>query len=155
MVSRKTAGAIQLGLPALLIGLFCVAGTAGDPESAARVRESAAEKFVAERLQIWQERLNLQDWDIRFQMLRSEKLEAKTLGNVKWDTDVKGAVIGVLSTYDYEVPYPEMLKDMEFTIVHELVHIKLASLPRSEASRRVEEHAVNELATALLKLAKH
>jgi len=34
------------------------------------------------------------------------------------------------------------------------VHLQLASLPRSEASRRSEEHAVNELAAALLKLAK-
>jgi hypothetical protein len=48
-----------------------------------------------------------------------------------------------------------MLDDMEFTVVHEMVHLQLASLPRSEASRRVEEHAVNELAAALLKLAKH
>jgi hypothetical protein len=48
-----------------------------------------------------------------------------------------------------------MLDDMEFTIVHEMVHLELASLPRSEASRRVEEHAVNEIATALLKLAAH
>ena len=47
-----------------------------------------------------------------------------------------------------------MLDDIEFTIVHEMVHLHLASLPRSEASRRIEEHAVNELAKALLKLAK-
>jgi hypothetical protein len=43
---------------------------------------------------------------------------------------------------------------MEVTVVHELVHIQLASLPRSEASRGQEEHAVTELTNALLKLAK-
>jgi hypothetical protein len=69
--------------------------------------------------------------------------------------DVKAARISVLSTYDYKLPHKEMLADMEFTVVHELVHLHLASLPRSDASRRVEEHAVNELAAALLKLAKH
>jgi hypothetical protein len=47
-----------------------------------------------------------------------------------------------------------MLDDMEFTVVHELVHLQLSSLPRSEASRSAEEHAVNEIAGALLKLAK-
>jgi hypothetical protein len=41
---------------------------------------------------------------------------------------------------------------MEFTVVHELIHLELSSLPHSEASRRVEEHAVNRLADALLKL---
>lgn len=104
---------------------------------------------------MWQERLNLKDWDIKFQLVRADKLEPKTLGNINWDADVKGAKISVLSTYDYQLPYHEMLDDMEFTVVHELVHLHLASLPRSEASRRVEEHAVNELAAALLRLAKH
>jgi len=60
----------------------------------------------------------------------------------------------VLSPEDYKLPYKAMLDDMEFTIVHELVHLELASLPRSEASRRVEEHAVNEIADALLNLAR-
>ena len=41
---------------------------------------------------------------------------------------------------------------MEFTLVHELIHLELSSLPRSEASRRVEEHAVNNLTDALLRL---
>jgi len=36
-----------------------------------------------------------------------------------------------------------MLQDMELTIVHELVHLELAALPRSQASRSTEEHAVN------------
>ena len=126
---------------------------AADSDSEAKAREVAAEKFVAQRLHIWQERLNLTDWDIRFDMVRSKDLEPKTLGNVHWDTDVKTARISVMSTYDYTMPYKEMLKDMEFTVVHELVHLHLASLPRSEASRRVEEHAVNELAAALLRLA--
>jgi hypothetical protein len=45
-----------------------------------------------------------------------------------------------------------MLDDMEFTIVHELIHLQLSSLPRSEASRSAEELAVNRIAEALLKL---
>jgi hypothetical protein len=43
---------------------------------------------------------------------------------------------------------------MEFTIVHELIHLELASLPRSEASRSEEEYAINHLASALLDLDK-
>ena len=50
----------------------------------------------------------------------------------------------------YTMAMPEMLKDMEFTVVHELIHLELASLPFSEASRRTEETAVNNLTRALL-----
>jgi hypothetical protein len=64
------------------------------------------------------------------------------------------ATIAVMSTYDYKLSFGDMLDDMEFTVVHELVHLQLSSLPRSEASRTAEEHAVNEIAGALLKLAK-
>lgn len=98
--------------------------------------------------------MNLKGWDIRFEMVRADQLEPKTLGNIHWDTDVKTAKILVLAPQDYKLPYKEMLDDMEFTVVHELVHLELASLPRSDASRRTEERAVNEIASALLKLAR-
>ena len=64
----------------------------------------------------------------------------------------KSALILMLDACDYELPLPQMLDDTEFTIVHELDHLELASLPRSEASRGSEEHAVNRIAEALLKL---
>ena len=112
-------------------------------------------RYVADKLSVWQERMNLKDWDIRIQLVRADKLEPKTLGNVHWDTDVKKATIDVLSPLDYQLPYNAMLADMEVTVVHELVHIELASLPRSEASRRTEEHAVNEITAALLRLARN
>ena len=98
--------------------------------------------------------MNLKDWTIHVELVRAGKLEPRTLGNVHWDLNLKTATISVLSPLDYKLPHDAMLDDMEFTIVHELVHIELASLPRSEASRRVEEHAVNEIAAALLRLAR-
>ena len=60
----------------------------------------------------------------------------------------------MLDPADYHMPYREMLDDMEFTVVHELIHLKLSPLlstvPRNEASRRDEEHTVNNIADALL-----
>jgi hypothetical protein len=159
MVSRKSAAAIPSRLAAFLFLSFTTLGFAssasGVPTSAPQQREAVAQKFVVSALQLWQDRLNLNDWDIRIKLVRPSSLEPKTLGNIHWDTNTKLATIGVLSSYDYTLPTPEMLSDMEFTIVHELVHLQLASLPRSEASRRNEEHAVNELTRALLRLAKH
>jgi len=99
--------------------------------------------------------MSLNDWDLRVQIVRATELEPKTLGNIHWDTDTHQATIDVLSSYDYTLSTPEMLKDMEMTIVHEMVHLQLATLPRSEATRVEEEHAVNRIAGALMALSKH
>jgi hypothetical protein len=58
---------------------------------------------------------------------------------IRWDKSGKKAVISRIAVSEY-------------TLVHELVHLELASLPRSEASRKSEEHAVNRLTEALLEL---
>lgn len=123
-------------------------------ERAAADREARAQTFVNAKLQFWQQRLNLQKWKINAQLVRSTSLKPKTLGNIHWDAATMQATIDVQSSYDYELPLQEMLDDMEFTVVHELVHLQLSSLPRSEASRSAEEHAVNEITQALLNLAK-
>ena len=109
-------------------------------------------KFVTERLAVWQKRLSLQDWHVSIVMTRRDDLRSKTLGGIRWDKSKKQAALSVLDASDYRLPYKEMLADMEFTIVHELVHLELASLPKSEASRSTEEHAVNQIADALLAL---
>ena len=124
------------------------------PPSTPEAREAVAQQFVSQRLSLWKERLNLKDWNLSAELVRSNSLEPRTLGNVHWDVDRKEATIGVLSSYEYQLPWQEMLKDMEFTIVHELIHLHLASLPRSEATSRIEEHVVNQIAHALLNLSK-
>jgi hypothetical protein len=160
MLSRNPAAGILSSLAASLFFSFALlpspaSASGASPTLAAEKREAAAQKFVEQTLRVWQERLNLKDWDIRVELVHPSALEPRTLGNIHWDTDIKRATINVLSSYDYTLPFPEMLSDMEFTIVHELVHLELASLPRSEASRREEEHAVNQIARALLSLSRH
>jgi hypothetical protein len=108
--------------------------------------------FLTQRLTVWQQRLSLQNWNISIIMSHPSELKPRTLGNIHWDSDKKSAVIRVLDASDYRMTYRAMLDDMEFTIVHELIHLELSSLPRSEASRRDEEHAVNQITEALLKL---
>ena len=111
-----------------------------------------AQSYVSERLAVWQQRLKLQDWKISILMAHPTDLKPKTLGNIHWDADKKSAVIRVLDASDYQLACHDMLDDMEFTVVHELIHLELSSLPRSEASRRDEEYAVNQIADALLAL---
>lgn len=165
MVSRKLVAAILFGFAAILSLVFTLSALASGTgasvpptrvtDPAAKEREAIAQRFVQQELQIWQDRLDLKDWDVKVELVRPNALEPKTLGNIHWDADVKRATISVLSAYDYTLPTPAMLDDMEVTIVHELVHLHLSSLPRSEATSGNEEHVVVELTRALLNLAKH
>jgi hypothetical protein len=113
-------------------------------------RGLVGDQFVHEKLDFWQHRLKLQDWKITVLSVHPNGLRPHTLGNIHWDADKKTAAIRVLNASDYQTPLPAALNDMEFTIVHELIHLELISLPRSEASRSDEEYAINHLADALL-----
>jgi hypothetical protein len=114
-----------------------------------------AESFV-EKLWFWQTRLTLREWNVSVIFARKSDLKPKTLGNIHWDNDKKTAIIRVLDPADYRMPFQDMLQDMEFTVVHELIHLEfapaLSQFSRSDASRRDEEHAVNHVAAALIKL---
>lgn len=118
----------------------------------AQTSDQEVGKFITEKLAAWQHRLKLDEWTISVSMNRRTELKPKTLGGIKWDKKKRTAAIAVLDPSEYQLPFNEMLADLEFTIVHELVHLELASLPRSEASRTNEEHAVNQIAEALLTL---
>lgn len=146
---------LLLFLPVLLVP-YCASAETPVTVPPAAERSVRANSFVAEKLWYWQRRLNLRDWNISVVVARADILKPKTLGNIHWDTDKKTAVIRVLDPADYEMRDAAMLEDMEFTVVHELIHLELAPVlskfPRNEANRRDEEHAVNQMADALLKL---
>jgi hypothetical protein len=122
------------------------------PDLLSRDRAILAESYCGEKLWIWQNRLKLQDWKITVVMSHPSDLKPRTLGNIHWDADKRSAVIRVLDASEYRLPYRAMLDDMEFTVLHELIHLELSSLPRSDASRSAEEHAVNRMTEALLQL---
>jgi hypothetical protein len=122
-----------------------------------RERESLGETYLHNSLARWRQRLKLEDWTISLVMSHPSEMRRGTLGNVHWDADKKTAIIRVLDAADYETPFRATLQDMEFTVVHELVHLELASLTRnfksrSEESFSEEERAVNRMSDALLQL---
>ena len=146
-----------LPLPLALFGLSFLCSAQTSPcDISPRERTLATQSFANEKLWMWQKRLKLQDWNISVEMTRSTDLKPRTLGNIHWDLDKKTALIHVLDPADYHMAYHDMLDDMEFTVVHELIHLELSPvlspLSRSDANRRDEEHAVNQMAEALLKL---
>lgn len=119
-------------------------------------RTLVADSFANEKLWMWQKRLNLQDWNLSVAVVRASELRPKTLGNIHWDLDKKTALIHVLDPADYTLPFHDMLNDIEFTVVHELIHLELVPVltdeKRTDANRRQEEFAVNHMAAALLQL---
>jgi hypothetical protein len=119
-------------------------------------RSTLAESFAQEKLWVWQKRLDLRGWTISVVVSHPGELRPKTVGNIHWDTKLKTAVIRVLDPADYHMPWEETLRDIEFTVVHELIHLEmlpiLSDLQRTDANRLEEEHAVNHMAEALLKL---
>ena len=157
MVIRKYAAAVlAFAAPfTLLFSSSAFASSPGSNSNSAEEREATAQKYVEHSLRVWQQRLNLNGWSLKVALVHPSAMEPKTLGNIHWDRNTKTATISVLSSYDYTLPLHEMLDDMEFTIVHELVHLHLCSLPKSAASERNEEYAVNQLAHALIDLEKH
>lgn len=106
---------------------------------------------------MWQQRLKLQDWNITLEISHPTDLRPGSLGNVHWDAEAKTAKIRVLDASEYQTSFGATLKDMEFTVVHELTHLELSSLTRnfksrSEESVSEEEQAVNRLSDAMMKL---
>jgi hypothetical protein len=96
--------------------------------------------------------MHLADWKVALVLSRRSELRAGTLGSIHWDATTRKARIKVLDPAEYQLSFRAALADMEFTVVHELIHLELASLPRSDASRTDEEYAVNRIAGALLQL---
>jgi len=142
-----------LFLPVLILASVSLC-TAPDrfPEPLPRERTELAEQYLEKRLVLWQSRLKLSDWNIALRSVHPGVLRQGTLGNIRWDANRKQATIRMLDASDYRTSYEAALRDMEFTVVHELLHLVLSSLPRSEASRSDEEHAVNQMTDALLAL---
>lgn len=136
-------------------GAPAVGADGGVPKAVSPVelrQRAREESFARERLAYWQARLGLNDWKIGVTVCRAGELRPQTVGNLHWDAARKTAVIRVLALADYGLAPAAAMRDVENTVVHELVHLELSSLPRTDASLAPEELAVSRLADALLKL---
>ena len=114
--------------------------------------EAQADHLLPSKLVTWQKRLGLVDWKLSVLVAPPGDLKPETLGNIHWNTDQKTAVIRVLQPAGYQTSCSAAIDDMQTTLVHELVHLELSSLPRSTDSRKDEEKAVNRITGALLQM---
>ena len=130
----------------------CYGQQAGHDVLVLKQTSATIDDVMQQKLVLWQHRLSLDAWHITITMAHSGSLRPQTAGNIHWDPTDKTAQIRVLDPLDYRMAYDDRLKDMEFTVVHESLHLELAALPKTDASRGDEEVAVNQIAQALLNL---
>lgn len=112
----------------------------------------------------WLVRLRLTDWDVRAHLVTLEELADGTLGDAHISSLSRSVRIQILRPEDYEkaatqngtVPKrgKEIQRDIEDTVVHELVHLRLRDLMVAEVAdlRTVEEVTVNRLTSAFLEI---
>ncbi len=127
----------------------------GAPPAKPRVKAPTVSQAQVEAwLKSWQRRLALDDWEISAQIVRSTDLKPDTLGNLKWNSATRTATVRVLNPLDYDLPAREIPNDIEYTVLHELIHLQLAALPRDPNNKTVEEKVVNRISEALFALDK-
>lgn len=137
--------------------LLCLGASValGAPPATAEAKTKLVSETQAEAwVKAWQKRLGLDEWKIETRLVRAAELKPETLGNLKWNSVRRSAVIKVLAPIDYDLPLEAIPEDMEYTIVHELVHLQLSVLPRDLEKKDVEETVVNRIADALMGLDK-
>ena len=109
---------------------------------------SPLELRLSDQMKIWQKRLGLDDWTLSLQVVRQSEIDPDAWGSSHWDSRAKTATIQVLDPRDYNLKGADLRLDMECTIVHELVHIRVSPLV-SPNSHNLED-VVNRIMVALL-----
>jgi hypothetical protein len=112
------------------------------------VQLAPLQAHLEKQLKTWQKRLGMDDWDLTLQVVRKSALDRDTWGNAEWDSDSKSGVISVLDPHDYNLKGGDLKRDMECTIVHELVHIQVS--PLDSGNPEAHEEVVNRIMNALL-----
>lgn len=136
----------------LLLGMHISLGAPPIPGKAAKPVVTNVQ--LEHWLKTWQKRLSLDDWQISAQLVRSWELKPDTLGNLRWNSSSKVATIRVMHPQDYDLRPSEIPSDIEYTVVHELIHLQIASIPKAPGAKEIEERVVNRLGEALFALEK-
>jgi hypothetical protein len=107
-----------------------------------------SEAALQKSCEFWQEKLRLQDWEIKCFIKRAaDMMLENSQGAIDWVLQSKQANIHILNPIDY--PSETWAQDMEKTLVHELIHLHYASFT-NDIERGSIEHAFMEQSIDLL-----
>ena len=156
----------KLVCAALLFGLSLVAAD----KPAATPKTPTITQTQVDKLTIyWRGVLLLNDWEVQTHVVRLADLTEGSLGNGHWNYGLQRGTIMVLDPRDYaeiakrddQVPMvgKAIIEDIEDTIVHELVHLRLASMadmmPENREAATIDEMTVVRVTKALLAVRHH
>ncbi|UAK17567.1 hypothetical protein [Sporolactobacillus terrae] len=108
---------------------------------------------LQDKLNYWQKKLRLQDWQIAISIVRARDFELEECqGECHWNIQSKLAWIHILDPVDYE-PNKAFPQDMEKTLVHELLHLHFAPINADTENELIDvaqEQAIDLIARALV-----
>jgi hypothetical protein len=117
---------------------------------------------VTDAAEIWQRRLRLQDWDVKFSLGRMSALDVGTLGDCEVSSTKRQARIRLLDPRDVDGQafwFDGEAWDWEITLVHELLHLHFHDIfpdgwPHKAPAGTAGERTIDAVAKALVALAR-
>jgi hypothetical protein len=110
------------------------------------------EHELEEWLEEWKSILRLQDWSIDVRIVRSFEMDM-TVGDVIRHPEQRHAIVRILDPRDIDPESPTWQRDVESTLVHELLHVVFYSVDHvDETAEMIFEQGINSTADALVTL---
>jgi hypothetical protein len=109
------------------------------------------------RMHVWMNKLALSDWQIALQVVDAASLPHGEMAHSHMVIATRFAEVSIPDRANYALPCDLQVDMAEAALVHELVHIRLATAfgpLRTEQSKYEEERAVVALTVALLEARK-
>jgi hypothetical protein len=103
-------------------------------------------------LRKWQHIVRLEDWDIAINFGRWHEVHEEAVAHCHYSRARREAHLVIRHPDDWGPETWAGDNDMELTIVHELLHLKLSGLDNTDATKQVEEALVEQMARSLVRL---
>lgn len=118
-----------------------------------------SQKHLDRMAAYWQHALALDDWEISVVAIKTSDMPDGSAGLGKWDNDLHRGTILVIRPEDYAktpgLPKEQKAveRDIEDTVVHELVHLRIQEFAGADAdhAKMAEEYTVVRLTNTLLR----
>ncbi|MGE0451785.1 MAG: hypothetical protein AB7Q29_19585 [Vicinamibacterales bacterium] len=113
------------------------------------------------RCRYWQQVLRLQDWNVTVRLGRFHEMKSATAVAQVWTScTLRDAVITLLDPDDFRPDHDAAMRDMDDSLVHELLHLHMKDLGVMKADgddpptppEIAEERAIAALAAAFVRL---
>lgn len=114
---------------------------------------------IKKQMKTWRKLLNLKHWDIEVEFVQPKNMAGEeSLGEVNLDVYRKNATIYIIDP-KHEWWKEQDESDIEFTLLHEMLHVKLGEVSalydyENDAAKVIEEQYINDMTRVILNLTK-